>query len=107
MIDLVSEVGHSRWLRDLKRAKRRTKLVGFPTINLRFIIMHDPFNTKLVYAVSHMSEAFRNAALGVSRASGGPSRCAPRLANGSEVDETDVQHPQIDVDRGRLSFFVR
>ena len=107
MIDLVPETGGSRLLRWLKRAKRRTKLVGFPTINLRFIIMHDPFNTKLVYAVSHMSEAFRNAALGVSRASGGPSRCAPRLANGSEVDETDVQHPQIDVDRGRLLSFVR
>ena len=107
MIDLVPKTGGSRLLRWLKRAKRRTKLVGFPTINLRFIIMHGTFNTKLLYVISHMSEAFRNAALGVSRASGGPSRCAPRLANGSEVDETDVQHPQIDVGRGRLLSFVR
>ena len=53
-----------------------------------------------------MFEAFRNAELGVSRTSRGPSPCAPRLTDGSEVDETGVQHTGVDVDRDQvLSLF--
>ena len=53
---------------------------------------------------SHMRGAFRNAEFDGTRASGGPSRCAPRLADGSEVDKTDTQRTQVDVDLREVAF---
>ena len=53
---------------------------------------------------SHVRKAFRNAELGGSRPPGGPLRCVPRLADGSEVDETDTQRTQVDVDLRAFAF---